>query len=181
MKYIATLLLSLLLTTAAVAETSAVTLSWTAPTKNEDGSNFTDFSKFKLYYGTKTRTYTGVIDNIQNATYVFNANGTQPVGQYYFVVTAVNSKGQESGNSNEATKAIVEIDGILKVTNSIVYTIVKQPNSFVLLPIGSVPLGTECDPLQTVNGKYVVPTDKVTWTSQAPNRVEPDVVVADCS
>lgn len=60
----------------------------------------------------------------------------------------------------------------------IVYTVVKQPNRFVLLPIGTVPAGTSCDPSNSVNGLGAVPTDAVVWTSTTGSR--PIVVVARC-
>jgi hypothetical protein len=102
---------------------------------------------------------------------------------YYFVSTAYNSAAtvQESDYSNEVSKTIPfpvpNPPSMLQVQNVVVFDIVKQNNKYVLLAVGEVPAGTNCDPTQTVNGHYAVPTDLVAWYGN----VQPPVVVADCS
>ena len=66
---------------------------------------------------------------------------------------------------------------MLTVQDLTVYNVIKQKDKFVLLAAGTVPAGTQCDPNETVNGRYAVPNDLVTWFGN----VEPIVVVADCS
>ncbi len=40
-----------------------VTITWTNPTKNEDGSNLTNLAKVRIYYDTnQTGTYTNFVD-----------------------------------------------------------------------------------------------------------------------
>ena len=79
-----------------VASTSNVTLSWTAPDQNTDGSPLTNLSGFKIYYGTSPAQLTSVI-TVKNAglsTYVVDGLN---VGQtYYFAVSATTSDGMES-------------------------------------------------------------------------------------
>jgi len=57
------------------------------------------------------------------------------------------------------------------------YNIVKKTNGFVMLPVGTIPLNTPCDPEQTVNGFNVVDRTLVTWSGS----IQPEVVVAKCS
>jgi len=81
------------------------TLSWLPPTENTDGSALT-LAGYKIYYGTSEGNYTEVIsiDNVGIATYVID---NLPAGNtYYFVVTAVDTDGIESGYSEVGSKTI---------------------------------------------------------------------------
>lgn len=66
--------------------------------------------------------------------------------------------------------------GNIMVADLQVYTVVKAKDRFVLLPVGTVPAATPCDPGQSVNGMNAVPRDAVQWTGT----VQDDVVVARC-
>lgn len=83
--------------------TGAVTLSWTPPTQNEDGSALTDLTAYRFYYGTTSGNYTNQVqvDNPGVTTYV--VENLAPA-TYYFVATSINSMGIESRYSNEAIK-----------------------------------------------------------------------------
>ena len=88
-----------------------VTLTWNAPTTNSDGTPITYFSgDYRIYYGTATGNYSQ-LTNLNNS----NSVVTQQVsdltdGQsYYFVVTALNTMGSESGYSNEVTKTALSV------------------------------------------------------------------------
>jgi hypothetical protein len=83
-----------------------VTLTWSAPVSNADGTPISYFNgDYRIYYGTASGNYTEE-KNITNADSIV----TYPVldladGQtYFFAVTAVNTLGNESGYSNEASK-----------------------------------------------------------------------------
>jgi hypothetical protein len=81
------------------------TLSWTAPTENTDGSTLSNLAGYRIRYGTSASalTQTIVIDNSSVTTYV--VENLSPA-TWYFAVTAVNSQGAESSNSNVANKQI---------------------------------------------------------------------------
>jgi putative Ig domain-containing protein len=81
------------------------TLSWTAPTENTDGSTLSNLAGYRIRYGTSAGalTQTIVIDNASVQTYV--VENLSPA-TWYFAVTAVNSQGAESSNSNVANKQI---------------------------------------------------------------------------
>ena len=81
----------------------SVTLSWTPPTQNEDGSALTDLAGYYIYYGDTQGTYPNSvrIDNPSVSTYV--VDNLTP-NTYYFVATAFNATETESRHSNEVAK-----------------------------------------------------------------------------
>lgn len=163
----------LLLSSPTLVLAGAATLSWSPPTENEDGTPLTDLAWYNIYHGTTSSgPYSSQIIGIApNATSHVVTN--LAVGTHYFVSTAVNDAGAESVWSNEAIKDVADVFG---ATNGTVFSVAKSTNMFVLIAVGSVPVGTECDPDQSVNGNYVVPINEVTWSGT----VRPDVVVAEC-
>ena len=79
-------------------------LSWEAPSSNDDGTPLTDLNGYKIYYGTAPGNYTQNIDVGNVTTYTFT---DLTDGQtYYFVATAYNTARIESGYSNEVSKII---------------------------------------------------------------------------
>ncbi len=83
----------------------SATLSWTAPTENDDGSPLTDLAGYKIYWGTSPGSYPNsvTINNPGITTYVVE---DLPPGTYEFVATSFNSAGMESVYSTPATKVI---------------------------------------------------------------------------
>ena len=83
----------------------STTLSWTAPTQNEDGSALEDLAGYKIYWGTTPGVYTNsaTIDTVGTTTYV--VENLSP-GTYVFVATAYNASGVESRYSSPATKTL---------------------------------------------------------------------------
>jgi hypothetical protein len=80
---------------APASSSGGVTLSWTAPTQNVDGSQLTDLAGYTISFGTSkhalSRTVT--VDNPTIDRYVFD---TLPSGTYYFGVRAISASGVES-------------------------------------------------------------------------------------
>lgn len=84
----------------------SITLSWTAPTQNEDGSAFTDLAAYKFYYGTSPGSYSNEVRiNTPGLTAYVLENLTPAT--YYIVATAINSSGVESQFSNEASREVL--------------------------------------------------------------------------
>ncbi len=83
----------------------SVTLSWTPPTQNEDGTALTDLAGYRIRWGTVPGSYPSsvLIDNPGLSTYV--VDNLVP-GPYEFVATAINASGVESAYSNTATKVV---------------------------------------------------------------------------
>ena len=91
--------------TVSQAATGSVTLTWTAPTTNTDGSPLTDLKAYMIYYGTSQGNYPNEIriDNPGLTSYVID---NLTANTYYFVSTSINSLEIESDYSNVATKTI---------------------------------------------------------------------------
>jgi hypothetical protein len=96
-------------TTLTVTGGGVATLTWDAPTTRADGTPLnpaTDLSMYKIYYGTASHTYTQVVNVTNPGTTTITQTLNLPAGTYYFAVTVVDTLGQESNYSNEATKAM---------------------------------------------------------------------------
>lgn len=177
----------------AIVFLAAANLSWITPIENVDGSqlilcadrtqqqiddDFDCLDKFRIYWGTTSRDYT---DQVELDDETLTGHTVEPAisGVYHFAMTAVDLEGNESAFSNEVIKSLIEPGPpVIIAQEEAVFTVIKQPNSFILLPIGTVPAGTTCDPSNSVNGLGAVPTDDVIWTSPTGSR--PIVVVARC-
>jgi hypothetical protein len=83
----------------------SVSLSWTAPTKNTDGTDLTDLGGFKVHYGPAVDNYTNV-DAISNPTVTTHLVENLPVGTWVFVVTAFDTSGNESAYSDFASMVV---------------------------------------------------------------------------
>ena len=81
-----------------------VTLTWTPPTTNVDGSPLTDLAGFKIYYGTSSSSYTQTINLADPAATGYTVTNLTDGGTYFFAVTAYDTSGNESDYSNEASK-----------------------------------------------------------------------------
>lgn len=82
--------------------TRTVTLTWTAPTQNEDGSPLTDLAGYKIRFGGQSGSYPNVVDLGNPGLLTYVVTDLVP-STYYFVVSAYNSSGVESRYSNEAS------------------------------------------------------------------------------
>ncbi len=144
-----------------------VTINWTAPDGKEQCTAVTEVPDLAGY---RIWELVATINDPAATSHVLP--GKLP-GDYTYVSSSLDTDGLESRLSNEATKTVTSFT----VSEETAYTMARIENAFILLPIGTVPVGTACDVTQSVNGKYVVHVDNVTWTSSN----EAFVVVADCS
>jgi len=87
------------------ANSAAVTINWTPPTENTDGSPLTNLSGYDIHYGTSSGNYTQSVSvsNPGIATYV--VDNLAP-GTYFFTVNSVNSAGTESPLSPEVSATV---------------------------------------------------------------------------
>lgn len=166
-------------------------LSWSAPTARVDGTPLapSEIAGYRALWGTTSRAYTEeqVVDGLE-----LEITGLL-AGTWYFAVTAIDTAGLESAPSAEVSKTIEASPEAPPVPPSAVvvggpdgspqlaYVIVQSSNRIALVPVGTVPPGTPCDPQQVVrdsNGVtgFVVPASSVTWTGTARR----SVVVAEC-
>ena len=142
-------------------------INWELPTDSETCTNDptpADPQQVRLYQLVAT------VTDMAKTEYLFT--GLLP-GDYTWASTSVRTDGAESRLSDAATKTITE----MKVSNETVFTVVRTTEAFILLPTGTIPIGTVCDHNQSVNGHYAVPLDQVVWSTTAKTAV----VVAECS
>ena len=91
---------------AALSQAAASTmLTWQSPALNADGSPLTDLAAFKVYWGTTPGTYSQSTKISNAAARSYTVSGLTK-GTWYFVVTALNSKGVESPYSNVWSKTV---------------------------------------------------------------------------
>lgn len=83
----------------------SVTLSWTPPTQNDDGSALTDLAGYELRYGTDQANLDRSVQltNPSVNTYVIDSLTS---GTWFFAVRTLNSSGGSSVLSNVASKTI---------------------------------------------------------------------------
>lgn len=89
--------------------TFTVTLRWTAPTENTDGSPLTNLVGYRVYYGkseaeVRAKANRIDIDDAAVVQHVMTQNELAANTLYFFGVTAVNSYRVESALSNIAQK-----------------------------------------------------------------------------
>lgn len=94
---------SLIVTQAALG---SMTLSWTPPTENTDGTVLTDLAGYRIYYGRSEGSYPIRI-NIDTAGIASYVVENLVPNTYYVVVTSLNSIGVESAYSNVAIKTVL--------------------------------------------------------------------------
>ena len=83
----------------------SITLSWQAPTLNEDGSALVDLAGYRIYWGTSPGTYTDSVTVENPGITTYTVDGLAP-GDYTFVATSFNAAGVESSFSNPATQTV---------------------------------------------------------------------------
>lgn len=93
------------ITVVPAAASDTATLSWTAPTQNEDGSTLVNLAGYMIVYGpSSTMLHETIrIENPGIDRYVID---DLPAGTYYFGIKAFNSEGVESSVSNVVSKVI---------------------------------------------------------------------------
>jgi hypothetical protein len=91
--------------TVTAAPTRSVTLSWTAPTQNVDGTALTDLASYIVGYGDRTGTYTTTLDVVDPGSNSVVIEGFAP-GNWYFAIKAVNVPGTQSEYSREVMASL---------------------------------------------------------------------------
>ena len=87
------------------ASVASATLSWEAPTENEDGSPLTDLAGFKIYYGNSPDALNQAVSIAGSTTLTYTvASLTQ--GIWYFAIAALSASGTESAQSATVSKTV---------------------------------------------------------------------------
>jgi PKD repeat protein len=95
---IATVWFSLLILTVTPGEAASALLSWSAPTKNADGTSLTDLAGYKVYFRLASQTFGTGIDVGNTTTYTLS--GLTSGLLYYIAVTAYDTSKNESALSS---------------------------------------------------------------------------------
>ena len=84
-----------------------LTLTWSAPTDNADGTPLTDLTGYKIRYGTASGNYSQklILANPGLNRYVVDNLGS---GTYFFTISAYNQAGTESQLSSELATTIAD-------------------------------------------------------------------------
>ena len=86
--------------TVGTATLGSVTLKWTAPTRNTDGTALTDLAGYKVFYGTATRVYPKSV-KLAGAGVTSVVIEGLTAGTWYFAMKSYDTSGVESAYSGE--------------------------------------------------------------------------------
>jgi hypothetical protein len=163
-------------------------LTWTLATQNTDGtaipaSGPTSLASTRVEWGSCSGVNFGTAagqHTVAAPALTYTVTNLAP-GTHCFRAYSRNTYGQESAPTNAVQKVIAppvpQPPGTLTVAATVAYQVIGTPDRFAMVPVGTIPAGTECDTTQSVNGYYVVPRSAVTWYGS----VKPQVTVAICS
>jgi len=93
------------ITVASATTNGSATLSWVAPTQNEDGSALTNLAGYKVRYGQSTSAMTQVLDIANPATTTVTIQSLASA-TWYFSVAAYTNTGVESMPAGPVSKTI---------------------------------------------------------------------------
>lgn len=185
--------------------TGQVTLSWTPPTENTDGTSLTNLSGFRIVYGQSASALTRTIDINNPAISTYVVEGLSG-GVWYFAIRAFTASGMESANSNVANKNLgtlspgtpavaqqtwtktISIDvnaqplpPVLRVAEPVAYQLNGGANNKISFSrVGSVALGRECFGLPTLTDEFrtVRIIKNRDWAVMDPDPKKPGAVFA---
>lgn len=147
------------------ADAGEADLTWTAPTMRCNGTPLTNLQGYGLTWGQNR------VDLPLDLAHT--VTGLKP-GTWWFSLAAIDADGERS---EFVTVEKVVAPEEFVTTSTTIYTFVKADGKILVLPtLHTVALGVQCDATQSVNGKYVIPREAVTWSGTA----RPVTVVGDC-
>lgn len=173
-------LVALLITSLALAGSAGV--NWTPATLNDDGSTLVDRTGYKVYYGQSAAALTQVQTTPANAT-SYTITGLSP-GTWYISVTTLSQSLGESVKPAPVAVTIAQPKPLppsnITAVQLIAYMALRQKDRFVMIPVGTVPADTKCDPnngaVASGVSYFAVPTTSVVWSGTT----RPEVVFAQC-
>lgn len=166
--------------------------TWTNPTNYTDGSALpvTDITQTRIEYGTcagsgNSLTLVTVLGQFLGSGGSTTATSAALAPGTYCLRAFTTAKGVESGPTNIVQGSVPQpapnppsnLQSAPVVIATTAYMELRVPNGFSFLAVGTVPLGTPCDPNQRVNFFNVVDRALVHFTGT----IQPQAVVAACS
>lgn len=175
--------LALLIAPIGIAQAMDITVSWTLPTKNVDGTAIAaaqaiSFTRIEYGYcnGEAFGDFIGqVVVNVPATTTILKnlPNQIYCVRAYVTNVQSVQSDPSNVVKRGANTKPAPPVLSTVELT---AYKVTIQQDKFSLAKVGTINERIACDPKQTVNGLYAVPRSRVKYNSTA----RPLIVVAKC-
>jgi hypothetical protein len=165
----------LLLTVAMTARAGEGELTWQTPYTFCNGSPMGTPSNIRVLWGPMSTNHV----MLPGTATSYTVPGLTP-GEWWFVATAIVPDPDNAGQQLESQvggpvfKTVTPEEFVTSEPD--VYALVKRTDRVVLSRVGTVPIGTICNPAESINGKFVVPKAAVTWAGS----VRADVVVATC-
>lgn len=179
---LARMLAFLALGACSIASAATLTLTWIAPTTYENGQPIAAGTAITYnLYGAVQGQPLVQLDNDITATTAIRTHVDPGVRCY--AVTAVVA-GVESAQTAPVCTTIAAppsapsgLAVAVTVADNTAYTILKEVDRFVFLPVGTVPAGTRCIQTEYADGYFAVPRGSVKFTGN----VQPPIVLAKCS
>ena len=84
---------------------STVTLTWTAPTKNTDGTDYTNPAGYRIFYGASASALTQTVELRNPALATYDVTSLTP-GEWFFAIRSFATTGAESVNSAVASSRV---------------------------------------------------------------------------
>lgn len=136
------------------AEAGSLDATWNVPTGNCNNTPLTDLAGYKVRWGSGTA-------ELPATAKAYSITGLLP-GTWWINVAAFNSTGEES-QYVAGWKTVTPAEFVTKSNK--VYTFARSSGNIILtVTKHTVPVGTVCDATQSVNGKYKVALEAVTWS-----------------
>jgi hypothetical protein len=167
----------------------SATVTWNAPTTNENGSRLTNLARFRVLYGTSSSSLSRSL-TVDDPTRSSATVGSLGAGTWYFAVRAVNTAGVESANSNIASRSITGATAsrtvsvtvtsptptptpppsgslVTVATNVWDYYVRSDGVRVRIGVVGQIPLGRPCNPgFKVAASHYEVNRKEVKFTSK---------------
>jgi hypothetical protein len=185
---------------ACTTATGTVTVRWTPPTTNVDGSPLTDLVGYKIYRSNTIATVpSGVVVLVNDPAATSFVIAGLSTGPYHFGMKSVNAAGVESLMSATVSRSVTTTN----ITAAAVVTLEQRPSAPVLVSVelmvyeviptssglrlgsrvvGTVPLGTSCEPGIVVasfkGNMYAVPRSAVVLKPDI--KLKSETLVARC-
>lgn len=166
----------------------SASLSWTAPTRNTDGSALTTLAGYRISYGLAASALTSTIQVPSPATTAYIVESLD-ANTWHFGVRAYTNTGVESDLSNIVSKAVASTTETRSATREVAVTppkpeppvlqvvdnrVFNATPDYSLLAFragkqyGTVALGTRCNEAKPISGGwYAIPNSVVRWDSSA--------------
>ena len=108
---------------------SSITVKWTPPTTNTDGSALTDLAGYKVYYGTSSTMSNNQVKDVTGGTTTQTVLSPLVAGTWYIVASAYNAAGVESDKTAIISKTLSASASTSKTVGIVVNPVPSAPTN----------------------------------------------------